>query len=491
MMLKMIMDMDIWDSVVLFLVALAVISFTHFWYRWSHPKCNGGKLPPGSMGFPLIGESLQFFIPTRSLDMPHFVKKRIAKYGKVFRTSLAGRPIIVSSDPEFSYYIFQQEGKLVNLWYMDSFSSILGEAPSATATAYIHKYIRNVVLNHFGTETLKETLMSKMEVMANQSLATWSTQPSVELKQSLASMIFDLTSKQLFNYESSKSSANMSQMFTDFLQGLMSFPINIPGTAYHKCLKNQQTALNLMRGILHERLKSPEKRYGDFLDQIVEDMKTEEFLKEDFVLFFMFGLLLASFETISATLTVGMTLLSEHPEVVKQLKEEHEELLRNREKADSQLTWQEFKSLTFTPLVVSEILRMSSVAPGILRKVVKDIHMNAGYVIPEGWTIMVVPSALQMNPEKYKDPLDFNPWRWNDLGSNVAKSFIPFGGGSRNCAGAEFSKVLISVFLHVMVTKYSWKKLKGGKPGRTPALSFGTGGLHVKITRKSEINAAI
>ena len=36
----------------------------------------------------------------------------------------------------------------------------------------------------------------------------------------------------------------------------------------------------------------------------------------------------------------------------------------------------------------------------------------AGYTIPAGWTIMVVPAALQLNPNTFVDPLAFNPWRW-------------------------------------------------------------------------------
>ncbi|CAK7330765.1 unnamed protein product [Dovyalis caffra] len=45
----------------------------------TNPKMEG-VLPPGSMGWPLIGETLQFIIPGRSLDLHPFVKKRMQKY---------------------------------------------------------------------------------------------------------------------------------------------------------------------------------------------------------------------------------------------------------------------------------------------------------------------------------------------------------------------------------------------------------------------------
>ena len=48
-------------------------------------------------------------------------------------------------------------------------------------------------------------------------------------------------------------------------------------------------------------------------------MKKEKFLSDDFVVFVMFGLLLASFETISSTLTLVVKLLIEHPLVMQEL----------------------------------------------------------------------------------------------------------------------------------------------------------------------------
>ena len=44
-----------------------------------------------------------------------------------------------------------------------------------------------------------------------------------------------------------------------------------------------------------------------------------------------------------------------------------------------------------------------------------------------------------------------------DMAAGVtAKNFIAFGGGSRTCTGAEFSRVLMAVFFHVLVTNYRY-----------------------------------
>ena len=59
--------------------ALVIIGITHWVYRWRNPSCNG-KLPPGSMGFPLLGESLQFFSPNTTSGIPPFIKQRMKRY---------------------------------------------------------------------------------------------------------------------------------------------------------------------------------------------------------------------------------------------------------------------------------------------------------------------------------------------------------------------------------------------------------------------------
>ncbi|KAK6939230.1 Cytochrome P450 [Dillenia turbinata] len=445
-------------SVWLPLISLVIIGLTHLVYKWRNPKCNG-KLPPGSMGLPLIGETIQFFIPNKSLDFSPFIKERMKRYGLLFKTSLVGRSVVISSDPDFNHFLFGQEGKLVELWYMDSFAKLLQQnSDSTTATGYIHKYLRNLILSHFGTEILKQKLHSDLEVAIRKALDAWCELPEVEFKNRSAAMIFEITAKQIFSYCPKKSEENISEKLVGFLQALMSFPVNIPGTTFHRCLKNKRAVEKIIGHELEERAAFPERRQGDLLDQVLEDMKTEKFLNKDFVVHMMFGLLLASFETISATLTLAMKLLTEHPSVVQELTEEHEELLKNRENPESGLTWNEYKSMTFT-------------------------H-HVGYTIPKGWTIMVVPAVIQLNPRTYEDPLAFNPHRWKDMGAiATAKNFIPFGGGSRSCAGADFSKVFMAVFIHVLVTNYSWTKIKGGNICRTPALRF-RDGFHIKVSKK-------
>ncbi|KAL3537910.1 hypothetical protein ACH5RR_001276 [Cinchona calisaya] len=94
---------------------------------------------------------------------------------------------------------------------------------------------------------------------------------------------------------------------------------------------------------------------------------------------------------------------------------------------------------------------------------------------------MVCPPSIHLDANNYKDPFVFNPWRWNGQELHVgSKKFIAFGGGSRLCAGADFAKVQMAIFLHHLVTKYRWEVIKEGKILRKPGLTFGKG-LRIQI----------
>ncbi|XP_073047407.1 beta-amyrin 16-alpha-hydroxylase CYP87D16-like isoform X1 [Primulina eburnea] len=456
-----------------FVGTLVALYVTHWIYRWRNPKCNG-VLPPGSMGLPLIGETIQLVIPSASLDLPPFIKNRMKRYGPIFRTNVAGRPVVITTDPEFNHFLLRQDGKLVDTWSMDTFAEVFDQASQSS-----RKYTRNLTLNHFGIEALRGKLLPQMHAMVQKTLSTWSSRESVEVKSESVTMAIDFAAKQIFSGDAPD---KISDMFRDLVEGLMSFPINIPGTAHHKCLQIHKKVREMMRDVVTKRLAESERSHGDLLDHIIDDKNTEPFLNEDFIVQLMFGLLFVTSDSISTTLALAFKLLEENPLVLEELIAEHENILEKRENSESNLTWNEYKSMSFTLQLINEVLRLGNVAPGFFRRALKDIPVN-GYTIPKGWVIMIATAGLHLNASQFEDPLKFNPRRWKEIQpSVVSKYFMPFGSGMKQCAGAEYSRVLIATFLHVLVTKYRWNMVKGGKIVRSPIIRF-PDGFHYKIVK--------
>ncbi|KAJ4821908.1 hypothetical protein Tsubulata_032196 [Turnera subulata] len=441
-----------------FLVTIVAISYIYSIYKWRTPKSNGIP-PPGSMGLPLIGETLELLIPSYSMDIHPFIKKRITRFGPIFRTNILGRPVVVSTDPEFNNRIFCGEGKMVEIFFTDTFNDLLGiggKDSKMGGSGAVHKYIRTLALTHFGTERLKAGLFTEIGNMVDHTLRLWSTLPAVEVKNASANAIFHFTAKHVTGCGQEKLPKNFWEKFKNIRQSFMSIPIRIPGTSYYRCAKDKEEVLNTLKGIMEEKCSSPQTRGGgDVFDHAIADLNTQSFITEDFVLLLTFVITFVSFDSVSSVLPIVFKCHAENPSASKELEAEHEALLkRRRENRNSPLSWEEYKSLTFTPHVINEILRLANLVSGILRRALVDINVK-GYTIPAGWMIMAITHASHLNPDVYKDPLVFNPWRWKDIEARVtSKDFMPFGGGGRQCAGAEFAKAFLASFIHVLVTKY-------------------------------------
>lgn len=66
----------------------------------------------------------------------------------------------------------------------------------------------------------------------------------------------------------------------------------------------------VLKDLLKERLRTPEKRHGDFLDEVVNELQSGAgMIEEKFAVDLVAALLFASFATVSSSLTVAMKFL--------------------------------------------------------------------------------------------------------------------------------------------------------------------------------------
>uniref|UniRef100_A0ACD6AGH3 Uncharacterized protein n=1 Tax=Avena sativa TaxID=4498 RepID=A0ACD6AGH3_AVESA len=461
--------------------------FLHMVFKWN--RTSGAMQFPGSRGLPIIGESFEFFKSTPSLELIPFLKRRFDRYGPIFRTNLIGEDLIVSLDPEFNTYIFQQEEKLFHIWYPDSFMRILGEDNVINVLQSLHKHIKVLVLRLFGPRNLSRVLLGDIQRTAEASLRSWLQQPSIELKDATSSMVFSITAKRLIGYDSATADDNLLEHFTAFSHGLIAFPIYFPGTAFYKCMQSRKHIMKTLRKLFDERKKAVdvEREYVDFIDILIDDIKEgRPEMSEKIGLDLIVLLLFASSETTSSAMTIILRFLTDNPKALQELTEEHEGIRQRRATPDSEITWEEYKSMKFTSHVIHEALRLASIAPVMFRRAIEDVQIK-GYTIPKGSKIMISPAATHLNPKIYEDPHVFNPWRWQNSAEPVgsaSKDFMAFGGGVRLCVGADLSKLQMSIFLHCLVTKYRWKTIKGGSMVLSPGLRF-PDGFHIQLLQKA------
>uniref|UniRef100_J3N5X9 Cytochrome P450 n=1 Tax=Oryza brachyantha TaxID=4533 RepID=J3N5X9_ORYBR len=199
------------------------------------------------------------------------------------------------------------------------------------------------------------------------------------------------------------------------------------------------------------------KEKKDMVEELLE-AEGGSFSEEEMVDFCL-SLLVAGYETTSVLMTLAVKFLTETPAALAELKEEHANI-RGMKGKNQPLEWSDYKSMPFTQCVINETLRVGNIISGVFRRANTDIHYK-DYTIPKGCKIFASFRAVHLNNEHYENARTFNPWRWQDnnklqnaVGANI---FTPFGGGPRLCPGYELARVVVSIFLHHLVTRFSWE----------------------------------
>lgn len=96
--------------------------------------------------------------------------------------------MIVSLDPELNNLVFQQEERLFQCWYPNSFMRVFGADSIITTFGSSHRHVRNLVLRLFGPENLRRAMLQEMQKTAQASLPSWLDRPSIEVKEEVSSV---------------------------------------------------------------------------------------------------------------------------------------------------------------------------------------------------------------------------------------------------------------------------------------------------------------
>ena len=142
----------------------------------------------------------------------------------------------------------------------------------------------------------------------------------------------------------------------------------------------------------------------------------------------------AGFESTSTALGWALHALSQHPEVERRLQEEVD-----RELGDDLPTAEVVERLTYTDMVVREVLRLYPSFAMIPKDVQEDDEIG-GYRVPRGSIMVVSPHLTQRHPDLWPDPDRFDPQR-HAPGKTEGRhrfSWFPFGSGPHVCHRCGF-----------------------------------------------------
>ncbi|GAB2220675.1 hypothetical protein Drorol1_Dr00008340, partial [Drosera rotundifolia] len=117
-MIKVKEQMALISCLILTLILSIVVSI--FVVVYKHLSLySTGKVPQGTFGLPIIGETIQF-LSGGWKGRPQRFMERIAKFStKYFKTNVLGTPMVVLCGAAGNKFLFCNEGKLDEAWWPD------------------------------------------------------------------------------------------------------------------------------------------------------------------------------------------------------------------------------------------------------------------------------------------------------------------------------------------------------------------------------------
>ncbi|KAL5560310.1 hypothetical protein UlMin_036521 [Ulmus minor] len=451
------MELSIFIIIVLLLIlVLSVFSLFHF-----RLTPESMEEIPGSLGWPVVGESFSFLSEFSSPSgIFSFMNKRQQRFGKVFKTYVLGRFSVFMTGREASKILLTGKDGMVSLNLFYTGQQVLGPTSLLQQTGEAHKRLRRLIAEPLSVDGLKKYFRF-INTLAVETLEQWPGQEVLVLEEAstftlkvIGHMIMSL---EPHGEEQEKFRANFKLISSSFA----SLPFKFPGTAFHRGIKARDRMYAMLDSIIMRRRKG-EGFQQDFLESLImkhskeagreddEDKLTDKQLKDN-----VLTLLVAGHDTTTAALTWLVKFLGENALVLEQLREEHKQIQANRN--GTELTWSEVNNMPYTAKVINETLRRATILPWFSRKAAQDFEID-GCKIKKGWSVNLDVVSIHHNPEVFPDPQKFDPSRFD--APLKAFSFLGFGSGPRMCPGINLAKLEISIFIHHLVCGYKWKALE-------------------------------
>ncbi|KAJ0086622.1 hypothetical protein Patl1_07857 [Pistacia atlantica] len=415
----------------LLLSLILFISFILFFFSIAlktKPTNEKLKLPPGSTGWPIIGETFEYISMARKNCIEKFISERQKKYqSKIFKTSYIGQTMVFMCTPEGNKFLFSNDNKLVKPWYPKTFDKIFGQSDNKLSESPEEiTSIRKTVATFFSQPEALRKNLGIIEAIAKEHLQKfWDGKQEVVAHPLLKNFTFTLSCRLMLNVQDSGTIEELEKLFSCIMSGMISLPVNFPGTKFNLGGEGVEGNPEEVRGYDKEE---EDGDYGEF----------------------------AAYDNSSTTLASILKYLAELPEFYEEVYREQMEVA-NSKGTEEALSLEDLKKMIYSWNVASEALRLQPTIASPFREAITDFNFD-GYLIPKGWKLHRAVHATHKNSEYFPEPDKFDPSRFEG-NKIVPYSYVPFGGGTHVCPGREYARLQILVFMHHLVKRFRWEKV--------------------------------
>jgi len=355
---------------------------------------------------------------------------------------------------EANRFLLTNENQYFSISWPYSTKVLLGPASLAVQTGGEHVKRRKLLAQAFQPRALAG-YVSNMEDITRRYLDKWERQGTLTWYPELRKYTFDVACKLLVGTDAG-SDSYFGELFEEWCEGLFTIPLPFPWTKFGRARRCREQLLVKIEEIVRQRQQEPESSQ-DALGLLLQARDEEgnslslQELKDQVLL-----LLFAGHETLTSAIASLCLLLAQHPDVLATARAEQQQL-----PLEEPLSLEQLKQMTYLEQVLKEVLRVVPPVGGGFREVIQECEFE-GYSIPQGWSVLYQVGKTHQDSSVYNSPKQFDPERFRpERAEDKPKpfSYVPFGGGVRECLGKEFAKLEMKLFAALLVRDYEWELL--------------------------------
>ena len=211
-------------------------------------------LPPGRVGWPIIiGESLEF-LSTGWRGYPEkFVFDRMVKYSaECFKTSILGYLTVFLCGPSGNKLLFTNENKLVTVWWPEPVNKIFPTSLQTDSNEESKK-MRPLLPQFLKPEALQRYIGIMDAVFHKQFCSWWEGKDEIYVFPLAKKHTFFLACRLFLSVEEPDHIARFADPFHLLAAGIVSIPLDFPGTPFNKAVKAAKVIRKELMVIIKQR----------------------------------------------------------------------------------------------------------------------------------------------------------------------------------------------------------------------------------------------